>query len=153
MIRFLSILLLAFALLQASSCAKTEADKVKKVITDFQEAVEEKALRSALEKVSRSYRDPRGNDFDGIKGILSYYVFRHQRIAVYIPGIDVVLEEGSARALFQAVLSGGAKVESPGDLLPEALGVYQFEVTLAKEEGEWKIISAKWERTGASVSP
>lgn len=148
MIRVLSLTFLTFALLFSSACTKTDEDRVKKVITKFQEAIEEKALRSALDKISHAYRDPRGNDFDGIKGILSYYVFRHQRVAVYIPAIDVVVEGSTAKALFQAVLSGGAKMDSLGDLLPEALGVYQFEVALDREDGGWKVTSATWERTG-----
>jgi hypothetical protein len=32
--------------------------------------------------------------------------------------------------------------------LPESLGVYAFEVLLKKESGDWKVISAKWERVG-----
>jgi hypothetical protein len=48
------------------------------------------------------------------------------------------------------VLSGGNKVESPGDVIPEALGMYDFDVSFVKESGEWKVTSATWKKAGES---
>ena len=85
---------------------------------------------------------------DDIKDLLLYYFFRHAKVSIFITNLEVRVDGSFATAGFQAVLSGRNKVESPGDILPEALGVYNFDVALALESGEWKIVSAKWSRSG-----
>lgn len=136
------------------ACAKeTEEDRVKKVITSVQQAAEEKKISSVLEHISKSYLDPQGNDYNGIKGLLAFYFFRHQKVAVYMPNIDIVVTGPTAKALFQAILTGRGTGESAGTILPEALGAYDFEVLLKKEEGTWKVTSAQWQRAGEGAPP
>jgi hypothetical protein len=76
------------------------------------------------------------------------YFYRHQRVSIYIPGIEVTVTDASARAVFEAVLTGAGTPESQPGMLPEALGVYSFDVTLKKEGKEWKVLSAAWQRSG-----
>jgi hypothetical protein len=138
----------------AGGCSKeTEEDKVKKVVTSAQQAAEEKKISAVLEHISKTYRDPQGNDYNGIKGILAFYFFRHQKVSVYMPNIDVVVTGSTAKAVFQAILSGRGTGEVAGGVLPEALGAYNFEVLLYKEDGAWKVTSARWERVGERMAP
>ncbi len=123
---------------------ETEEDKVKKVITTVQRAAEKKDVKEVLSHVSKTYHDPQENDYEGIKGLLLFYFFRHQSVSIFIPELEVAVHDGVAAAKFQAVLSGRNK--GAGDILPEALGVYVFDVSLGREEGKWKVTSAKWER-------
>jgi len=136
------------------ACTKdTEEDKVKKVLTSIQQAAEEKKIAAVLVHVSRSYQDPQGNDYNGVKGMLAFYFFRHQKVAIYMPNIDVVVTGTAAKALFQAILTGRGAGESAGNIIPEALGAYNFEVHMKKEDGQWKVTSAKWERAGEGAFP
>jgi ketosteroid isomerase-like protein len=138
-------------LLVLSACSKeTEEDKVKKVVTSVQKAAEEKQISAVLDHISKNYLDPQGNDYNGIKGLLAFYFFRHQKVSVYMPNIDIVVTGATAKALFQAVLTGRGP---EGGVLPEALGAYNFEVLLKKEDGDWKAASAKWERVGEGAAP
>jgi hypothetical protein len=131
----------------ADGCSKeTEEDKVKKVITVVQKAAEEKKISAVLDHVSKSYLDPQGNDYNGIKGLLAFYFVRHQKVSVYIPNIDIVVAGPAAKVKFQAILTGRGTGESEGGILPEALGAYNFDVSVNKEDGQWKVTSAKWER-------
>lgn len=127
---------------------ETDADKIRKVITGVQKAAEEKDARKILTLVSKTYRDSQGNDLDSIRGLLLAYFFRHQKVHVYIPDIDISVEDSSAKALFQAVLTGGERTGPVSDILPEALGMYNFDVSFKKEGGEWKVTSARWNRVG-----
>jgi hypothetical protein len=141
--------ILPAVLLLLPACHKdTEEDKVKKVVTSVQQAAEEKKIKSVLDHISKSYHDPQGNDYNGIKGLLAFYFFRHQKVSVYMPNVDIVVKGEKAMAVFQAILTGRGAGESAGSILPEALGAYNFEVLLAKEDGSWKITSATWERAG-----
>ena len=141
-------ILLAVLLLFPACHKETEEDKVKKVVTSVQQAAEEKKIRSVLDHISMSYQDPQGNDYNGIKGLLAFYFFRHQKVSVYMPNIDIVVTGPTAKALFQAILTGRGTGEAAGGILPEALGAYNFEVLLAKKDGSWKVTSAMWERAG-----
>ncbi len=148
--RSLSLCLLPAILLLFTACHKdTEEDRVRKVVGSVQQATEEKKILSVLEHVSKSYRDPQGNDYDGVKGLLAFYFFQHQKVRVFIPSIDVAVTGPTARATFQSILTGAGSGEgSTLSSLPEALGAYNFEVQFRTEEGRWKVTSAKWERVG-----
>ncbi|MDA8098270.1 MAG: hypothetical protein M0042_01440 [Nitrospiraceae bacterium] len=146
---FIMLFSLTFIVFSADCSRTTEEDKVRKVITTVQKAAEEKRIAEVLEHVSRSYADPKGNDYNAIKGIVAYYFFQHQNISIAIPTIDVALTEKGATANFQAILSGGGTAGATTQpVLPDALGAYNFNVTLGKEEGKWKVLSATWERLG-----
>ena len=134
------------------SCHKTtDEDKVGKVLTGIQRSAEEKQIRTILGHLSKFYHDPQGSDYEGIKGLLAYYFFQHQKVSVYLTDRVVTVQGASAHATFQAVLTGRGPDASAVNVLPEALGVYTFDVTFAKEEGEWKVVSATWTRTGNSL--
>ena len=127
----------------------TEQAKVRKIIMDVEQAAEEKDIRAILSHLSKTYHDTQGYDFNGIKGLLLSYFFRNQRISVYLTNLDVMADSVSARATFQAVLSATDKTGSAAaGVIPEALGVYAFEVVFSKESREWRVVSSTWERLG-----
>ncbi len=145
--RFVPLVALCILLASALGCHKeTEQDKVKKIITTVQAAAEDKDIRKIINTLSRTYSDQQGYTYDTIKGLLLGYFFRHQKISVYVTNLDISVEGASAKALFQAVLTGRGTSESTPALLPESLGMYAFDVTFTKESDEWKVASAKWER-------
>jgi len=147
----LAIVLTLVVVLCLTGChKKTEEDKIKNIITGIQKAVKEKDARTVLGHLSKTYHDPQGNNYDGIKGLLLFYFMKHHQVNAYVPNLDISIENNAAQATFQAVLSGagGGAAEAGTGLLPEALGVYAFNVVMQKESGAWKITSAKWERIG-----
>jgi hypothetical protein len=144
-----AIFLAVFAVIMTSGChADTEQAKVRKVVHTVQQAAKNKDIKQVLSRLSKTYKDPQGNTYDEIKDLLLYYFFRHAEVSIYIANLEVHVDGSHAAAVFQAVLSGGNKPESTGGILPEALGAYNFDVTLALESGEWRIVSAKWDRSG-----
>jgi hypothetical protein len=144
------MLLLLFTMtIAALSCHKeTEQDRVKKVITDIQKAADEKNVKKIINNLSKTYLDPQGFNYDTIKGLLLGYFFQHPKISAYITGLEMSVDNTSARVVFQVVLTGGSKTGSAADLIPESLGMYAFEASLIKEPAGWKVTSARWERVG-----
>ena len=129
-----------------SGCVKEdEQTRVKKVITAIQAASEEKEVKKVMEHISKNYSDPQGNNYESIKGLLLGYFFRYPRISAYISNLDISVEGAAAKAKFETVLTSGVKTGSISDVIPESLGVWNFDVSLKKEEGEWKITSAQWQ--------
>lgn len=149
MYRFAAVGMLLAMIVLAPSCRReTEEDRVRKVISSVQDAVEEKKMRTALEQISPAYRDPQGYDREGIRGLLAFYFLRHQSIHVSLGSPDILVSGPSASASFEALLSARSGGEPAATLLPEALGVYHFDVALQKDNGYWKIASVRWQRTG-----
>ena len=148
----LAVFLAALLVLVAACHKDTEEDKIRKVITAVQKSAEEKKIMSVLAHVSKTYQDQQGNDYDGIKGLLAFYFFRHRKVSVYIPDIDVAVTGPAAKASFQAILTGAGTGDAaaPG-ILPDTLGAYNFDVHFRKEEAEWRIVSAAWERAGEGI--
>ena len=146
--RVVMICLIFFVFLAVPGCQKeTDQDKVKKVITEIQAAGEVKDVSKIMKHLSKNYSDPQGFNYEGIKGLLIGYFLRYPKISAYISNLMISVENESARAEFQTVLTSGEKTGSIKDMIPTSLGVWDFSVTLKKESNAWKVTSAKWEES------
>ena len=144
-----TILLIFVIAMTALGCHReTEQDKLKKIITDVQKAGEEKDIKKIMNYISKTYNDPRGFNRETIKGLLIGYFFRYPKISVYINNLEIAIENTSAKAVFQTVLTSGNKTGSATNVIPQSLGIYDFDVSLKKESNDWKVTSAKWEQVG-----
>lgn len=121
-----------------------EKEKVRKVITAVQKAVEEKNIRGVTGHIAKNYSDPQGNNFETLRGMLLGYFFRYPKISGYITHLDISVNGASAKATLKAILTSGQKTGSVTDIVPEQLGVYRFDVEFNKASGDWKITSARW---------
>jgi len=145
--RFVTILLIFVITITALGCHKeTEQDKVKKVITDIQTAAQEKDVKKIINNLAKTYNDLQGYNHKTIKGLLIGYFLRYPKISAYITNLEISIENKSAKAVFQTVLTSGNKTGSASDVIPQSLGVYDFDVSLKKESNGWKVTSAKWEQ-------
>jgi hypothetical protein len=143
--RLVTILFIFAVIITALGCHReTEQDKVKKVITDVQTAAEEKDVKRIMNNISKTYSDPQGFNYETIKRPLLGYFFQYPKISVYINNLQISIENTSARALFRTVLTSANKTGSAADLIPESLGMYDFNVSLKKESDGWKVTSATW---------
>jgi len=143
----IAVMLLIFIVAVAfAGCSKeTEESKVKKVITEIQAAGEEKEVKKIMTHISKTYSDPRGYNYEGIRGLLLGYFFRYPKISAYITGLTISVDGASAKAVFQAVLTSGEKTGSIKDIIPQELGVWDFDVVMKKESGGWMVVSAQWQ--------
>jgi hypothetical protein len=146
---YITIVLLFTLTVTIFGCHKeTEQDKVKKVITDIQNAAEQKDAKKIINNLSKTYNDPQGFTYDTIKGLVLGYFFQHPRISAYITDLEITVADTFSKAVFQAVLTGGSETGSAADLIPESLGIYAFVVEMKKEQDGWKVISSTWVRVG-----
>jgi hypothetical protein len=143
--RTAAIFLILAATVTLFGCQKeTEQDKIKKIIKDIQAAGEQKDVKKIMSHLSITYDDPRGHNHEAIKVLLLGYFFRYPKISAYINNLDISVENTSARAVFQTILTSGKKTGSVTDMIPQSLGIWDFEVTLKKESAGWKVSSARW---------
>jgi hypothetical protein len=147
--RYVTILLIFVIIVTTLGCHKeTEQDKVKKVMTDIQTAAQEKDVKKIINHLAKNYSDPQGYNHQTIKGLLIAYFLQYPTISAYITNLEISIADKSAKAVFQTVLTSGNKTGSLSDVIPQTLGVYDFDVSLKKESNSWKVTSAKWEQIG-----
>ena len=145
-----AVLIVVLAVLSLTACSKkTDTDRVRAVINAVQKAAEDRDVREALSHVDRNYRDPAGNDYQAIKGMMLYYFFRHQKISIIVSNLETVVDGASVSAHFQAILS--SRTGSADNILPDALGAYRFDISFRNDQGDWKIVSARWKPWGEAV--
>jgi hypothetical protein len=123
---------------------ETEQDKVKKVITDIQKAAEEKDVKKIMNNLSETYSDPQEFNYETIKRPLLGYFLIYPKISVYIRNLQISIDNTSAKAIFRTVLTSANKNGPPANLIPQSLGMYDFNVLLKKESDGWKVTSATW---------
>ena len=151
---FATMALVVVAVAALSGCSKDdESARIKKIITTVQTAAEQKNTKAILEHLSKSYRDPQGLNYEGVRGLLAGYFFRYPKISVYLNALAISIDGDSAQARFQAVLTSAEKTGSITDAIPDSLGVWNFDVSLRKETGQWKILSARWEEADLLTPP
>lgn len=144
--RFVMLLLIPAIIMTMAGCHKeTDEQKIKKIVTDIQTAAEAKDVKGIINHISKTYKDPQGFNYETIKGLLVGYFLQYPKVSVYINNLEISVENSSARAEFQTILTSGNKTGSIKDIVPQSLGMYDFNISLIKESDGWKVISAKWE--------
>ncbi|MEE9613958.1 MAG: nuclear transport factor 2 family protein [Thermodesulfobacteriota bacterium] len=141
--RRIYILPLCILLLFTFGCSKpmTEEDRVRAAVNGIAEAMEAKDLKAAIRYFSDDYNDEAGNDRSGIKGVLFHQIMRPGKLSVFVRGLEVKVEGSRALVDCKAALVRG-------DAIPDESAGYRFSVVFRKEDGDWKALSAKWERVG-----
>lgn len=146
------LVLILFAVVAGIGACRREGDesRIKKVIVSIQDAAEQKDVKNVIRHLSESYLDPQGYNREAVKALLLGYFFRYPKISVYINNLQITVDGSSAKASFETVLTSKEKTGSLKDIIPQALGIYAFDVELKKESGDWKVTSARWEDIGVN---
>lgn len=146
--RALFIVLSLLIFLWACSEELTEEDRLRLVVDEIAASARAKDVKAMMEHVSRDYNDDKGFDYDGVKGVLFYEFFRTKKVGVFVRGVDVEVKGDSALVNTKVLLVRGKAVEKLEDVIPEEANGFRFSVVFRKEEGEWKALSANWDRVG-----
>jgi hypothetical protein len=129
----------------AAGCATSDSEaEIRALLAAAAEAAEARNAGFFADVVGEAYRDTRGNDREQLLRSVRGYFIANQRVEV-VSRIDEVVLEGTdaARAVVHAGLLGraGAKLSDGVDA-----DLYRFDLELVNDDGEWRIIGAKWAR-------
>jgi len=134
-------------LITFGSCSGTppsEEERIREIIKEVAEKAEAKDIKAIKKHISKNYRDPRGNDYQELSGLLLYHFFRAEKLSTYLTEIEVSVEREKATAIVEAILTRGKEIKSLKDLIPEAASYYLFNLIFQKEQGKWLLVSAEW---------
>jgi hypothetical protein len=119
--------------------------ELRALIESAEAAAEERDTNYFRGLISVNYVDARGRDRQQLIDFIRGYLFLNARIEVMNRVREVtVYGDDAAKIALQSALIG----RRDGRSIPGTDGsLYDIELELARESGDWKIIGAQWERT------
>ena len=142
--RFVPAFLLLAAVLLATACGsgdpETPEGQVRALLGELELAAEEGDVAAFKEHVSERYGDDYGNDKQALSAYVTFHLMRNQRRHVVLRVREVLIREtGLAQVSLHAGLAGRG-----GDLT--RADVYEIELDLEDEDGDWRLVWAQWKR-------
>ena len=135
--------LLLLAALAGCGREVSPEDEVRAVVAAAEQAAEARDASALLDLVADDYRDGRGNGAAEIRRYARGYLIAHQsiRLLVRIDQLELVARDLARLEATVGMLGREAEAASAWDL---AADVYEFDVTLAREDGDWRVTRADW---------
>jgi hypothetical protein len=121
-----------------------DEERIRTLFDDAARAAEERRIGDVVAGVSERFQGD-GLDRRGLARLVAAHVLRGEWVRVGVAGARVRVEGERATALVDAVLArGGAKGKALVDLLPSEATAHRIACDLAREDGEWRIVAARW---------
>jgi len=131
----------------ATGCGGQDApeDAVRAVVGAAEQAAEARDASALLDLVADDYRDARGNGAEEIRRYLRGYLVAHQSITL-LTRIDSIELPATDLARVKATVGMVGKEAEAAGAWDLAADLYEFDVTLAREDGAWRVTRAQWRR-------
>ena len=123
----------------------SDEDRIREAIQQVAEGARNADVGMTMKPVSAAYLGEEGLTRDEIRGLLFREYRRRGPITVLLTDIDVTVEGDRATAGFSAFLADGIRVAGL-DFTPGDAEAFHFQVELAREDGDWKIVAGSHER-------
>ena len=142
---FLIYLLLSSFLFSCSSPSSPEqiADDF---ITACQTSVEKGSGRELRNRIAENYMDLKGRTKKDVGAIASGYLLRNKTIYCYSLIDSVIINEDDSISA-KVLTALAAQPITDVTLLPTMNSdIYWFDITIAQQDNEWKLIKASWQQ-------
>ena len=140
-----AFVVLALSLIPAcSSEPDTPEARVRAYLAAGEVAAEERDLTGLKEMISTGYKDREGRDRRSLVQLMAGYFFRHRSLHLLTQIEEITFpSENRARVVLLAAMAA-SPVADTDSLLSLRADLYRFELELAVEDSEWKLVSAAW---------
>lgn len=143
----LIFLLIVVSITGACSSERDSPEAQARALLAQGEAAAEKKQSGILRQmISEKYSDSQGQDKKTVEAVLRYYFLRNESIHLFtriqqiaIPGPDV------AQAAVMVAMAG-QPIADAAELERLRADLYRFDISLARENGEWRVTRAEWRR-------
>ncbi len=124
--------------------APSEADRIRAAFEEAAVAASEKRPGDVMKLVSERFSGA-GMEKREVHQLVVAETLRAAWAQASVAGLEVLVEGERARANVDVVLTGSTgKGKGLPDLLPDEARAYRFRCTLAREDGDWRVVSAEW---------
>ncbi|NBB93295.1 MAG: nuclear transport factor 2 family protein [Gammaproteobacteria bacterium] len=137
------LLAAALSALMLAACGPGAPDEeqIRQRISDMQAALSEGQVGDFMEPVAEDFTAAtRSLDRRAARFLLRREMLAHEQLSARLFDIEVELSgEDRATATLHAVVSGGS------GLIPDTGGWYRLTTGWRRDDGDWMLISARWE--------
>lgn len=132
----------------AGACSSGDSPEaqVRTLLQQGEAAAEKKESALLRQMVSEKYADSQGQDKKAIDAILRYYFLRNQSIHLFTRIRQVSFPQPDLAQADVMVAMAGQPISDAEELERLRADLHRFEITLARENGEWKVTRAEWRR-------
>jgi hypothetical protein len=142
--RALAGILVATSLCGCGDDASPE-EQVRAVIANIEIGAESRDVGDIAAQLSAQYRDAQGNGLEEVKRALRGYFIANQSIHLLtrVSELSFPHEDEARATVLVGMVGRDADAANAWDL---AADVYEFDIALLQEDGDWKVSWAKWRR-------
>lgn len=142
-----SLLVLCLTLAACSGDQLSAEDRVRALIDAMEQSIEAGSVRQAVKFLHADYKDSRHTGRQAAGRTLFGITRRHRDIHLFTltKTVELMPQQDSAKAVVFVAMTG-IPVESVEALISVKADLYRFELVLVEEEGEWRILSSRWQR-------
>ncbi|MFQ5442133.1 MAG: YybH family protein [Thermodesulfobacteriota bacterium] len=141
---------LCLLLFSLTACGKKTSDEeaIRETVRAAATSVEEKDLKTLMGLISRGFYDNNGNDYKGLKGMLFYQFMRPGKLKVFLRGVRISVEGGNAVLDAKVFVMRGRDLNGLKGIIPRDAEGFKVSAVLEKDDGRWKVLSARWNEAG-----
>ena len=133
-------MLLATLALLSAGCSRTPPEEaLRATIAAMENAAETRDAGGLAEHLAEDFAGPGAMDRDGFRRTAATARLGFTPVGVTLGPLDVEVRGEHAQVRFTAMTRGGAGI------LPDQAQVYDVDTAWRLQDGEWALISARWE--------
>lgn len=140
----------AVLLLVLSACGRENAPEkqIERLVEKGKEAAENGKPGELRELISTRYADDHGRTSRDIVALAARYLYANKNIHLFTRIRELTFSGSEAARLRMYAAMAGQDVSGPDALLNMRADLYLFDLDLALEEGEWRVVRADWRPAG-----
>lgn len=139
--------LLACAVLLGACAKEPDEAQIRAQIETQETSAEAGEISTFMESIAPEFSGQRGQfDGKGLRDLMRVQLLANTRLSVLLTGIEISVNQDSASARFNALVTGGA------GLIPANGEFFKVTTDWRKIDGEWRVIAAQWEGTRGSAN-
>ena len=142
--RWLGVVALIVALVLIGACSRSSnEEQLRHALATMQQAIEDRKPSDFMDHVADDFAAPDADmDRRKVHDLLRLQVLRNERIGVASVVREVRVDGMRATITITTTLTG-----SSGGWLPERGSVYTVTTGWRKDDGDWKLVQASWNRS------
>lgn len=144
--KILTYLLLATSVLLTSCTTPTPPEEIAaNFIKQSEEAFEDRNILLLRKLISSNYRDARNRNAGDVISIAAAYISRSKSIFLFSDLDSAVYDEKRIQARVLTAF-GARPIIDRKALVQLNADIYWFDIVLADEDGNWKLVDARWQQ-------
>lgn len=117
---------------------------MRAVVAAAEHAAEARDASALAALIADDYGDARGNDADAIRRYARGYLMAHQSVRL-LTRVDEVEFMGDELARVRVSVGALGREADSGAAWNLAADIHEFDIRLARDGGEWRVIRAEWQ--------